>query len=96
MGGILVAADSWGQLRALSPSCSQPPGYSAMDPRLNTGRWLTLTKTHFCISSRQGLSLCKICRALPGAITDLALSGGPQGRPLQRLVYARHGHELMG
>jgi len=42
---------------------------SAMDPRLDTGGWLTLTKTHYCISSRQGLAPCKICRALPGAIT---------------------------
>jgi len=30
---------------------------------------------------------------LPNA---LAISGGPKGRPLHRLVYALHGHELMG
>jgi hypothetical protein len=40
-----------------------------MDPRLDTGGWLTLTKMHCCTFSRQGLSPCKIHRAYPGAIT---------------------------
>ncbi len=53
-------------LSTLSPSCSQPFGYSAMDPRLDTGGWLTL--------SRQGLPPCKIRRAYPGAITYKHLS----------------------
>ena len=40
-----------------------------MDPRLDTGGWLTLTESHCWLSSRQGLSLCKIRRTLLGAIT---------------------------
>jgi len=42
---------------------------SAMDPRLDTGGWLTLTESHYCLSSRQGLAPCKMRRALLGAIT---------------------------
>jgi hypothetical protein len=53
-------------LSTLSPSCSQSLDCSAMDPRLDTGGWLTL--------SRQGLSPRKIRRASPGAITPM-LSG---------------------
>ena len=36
-------------LPTLSPSCSLPctTGNSAMDPRLDTGGWLTLAKSHY-------------------------------------------------
>ncbi len=40
-----------------------------MGPRLDTGGWLALTETPYGLSSRQGLSPCKIRRAFPGAIT---------------------------
>ena len=40
-----------------------------MDPRLDTGGWLTLTESHCCLSSRQGLAPCKMRRASLGAIT---------------------------
>ena len=39
-----------------------------MDPRLDTGGWLALTETPYGLSSRQGLSPCKIRQAFPGAI----------------------------
>jgi len=42
---------------------------SSMGPRLDTGGWLTLTEIHYCLSSRQGLSPCKIRRAFLGATT---------------------------
>lgn len=45
--------------------------YSAMDPRLDTGGWLALT--------RRGLPPRKMRRALPGAITS-ELSGPPQAQ----------------
>jgi hypothetical protein len=61
-------------LPTLSPSCSQPLGYSATDPRLDTGGWLTLVKMPYDLFSRQGLSPCKMRRALPSAITS-KLSG---------------------
>jgi hypothetical protein len=57
-------------LPTLSPSCSQPLGYSATDPRLDTGGWLTLVKMPYDLFSRQGLSPCKMRRALPSAITN--------------------------
>jgi len=47
---------------------------SARDARLDTGEWLTLT--------RQGLSPCKIRRALPGAITT-KLCGANEARSLR-------------
>jgi hypothetical protein len=56
-------------LPTLSPSCSQPLGYSATDPRLDTGGWLTLVKRPYDLFSRQGLSPCKMRRALPSATT---------------------------
>jgi hypothetical protein len=59
-------------LPTLSPSCSQPLGYSATDPRLDTGGWLTLVKMPYDLFSRQGLSPCKMRRALPSAITTKA------------------------
>jgi len=59
---------------------------SAMGPRLDTGGWLTLTKTHYCTSSRQGLPPCKICRALPGAITS-KLSGASFSVRLSFLLF---------
>ena len=40
---------------------------SAMDPRLDTGGWQTLTEEHYCPSSRQGRSPCKMRRALQRA-----------------------------
>ena len=43
---------------------------SAMDPRLDTGGWLTLLDTPFGGISRQGLAPCKIRRAFLGAITS--------------------------
>jgi hypothetical protein len=43
-------------LPTLSPSCSQPLGYFARDPRLDTGEWLTLMKRPYDLFSRQGLS----------------------------------------
>jgi hypothetical protein len=55
-------------LPTLSPSCSQSLGYSATDPRLNTGGWLTLVKRPYDLFSRQGLSPCKMRRAFPSAI----------------------------
>ena len=61
-------------LPTLSPSCSQPLGYSATDPRLDTGGWLTLVKRPYDLFSRQGLSPCKMRRALPSA-TTLRLRG---------------------
>jgi hypothetical protein len=61
-------------LPTLSPSCSQPLGYSAMDPRLDTSGWLTLRKTPLDISPRRGLAPRKIRRAFPGAITTKHLS----------------------
>ena len=45
-------------LPTLSPSCSQPLSYSATDPRLDTGGWLTLAKMPYDLFSRQGLSPC--------------------------------------
>jgi hypothetical protein len=45
-------------LPTLSPSCSQPLGCSATDPRLDTGGWLTLVKRPYDLFSRQGLSPC--------------------------------------
>jgi hypothetical protein len=58
-------------LPTLSPSCSllNDLSSSAMDPRLDTGGWLTLTEDHYWSSSRQGLSPCKIRRAFLGATT---------------------------
>src|SRR5919109_5480382 len=56
-------------LPTLSPSCSPPLGYSATDPRLDTGGWLTLVKRPYDLFSRQGLSPCKMRRALPSART---------------------------
>ncbi len=47
-----------------------------MDPRLDTGGWLTLTKSHCCLSSRQGLAPCKMRRASLGAITPLISGRG--------------------
>jgi hypothetical protein len=45
-------------LPTLSPSCSQPLGYFATDPRLNTGGWLTLVKRPYDLFPRPGLSPC--------------------------------------
>ena len=41
-------------LPTLSPSCSPPLGDSAMDPRLDTGGWLTLLKMLLSISFPTG------------------------------------------
>jgi hypothetical protein len=78
-------------LPTLNSSCSQPSGYSATDPRLDTGGWLTLVKRPYDLFSRQGLSPGKHRRALPSAITP-KLSGRSaveerrQDGPLERLV----------
>jgi hypothetical protein len=56
-------------LPTLNPSCSLYCYNSAMGPRLDMGGWLTLTEKHYCSPSQQGLSPCKMHRALLGAIT---------------------------
>jgi hypothetical protein len=40
-----------------------------MDPRLDTGGWLALPTTHYCIATRPGLSPGKRRQALLGATT---------------------------
>ena len=50
-----------------------------MDPRLDTGGWLALTETPYGLSSRQGLSPCKIRQAFPGAITVSVSRPGLRG-----------------
>ena len=60
-----------------------------MDPRLDTGGWLTLTETPYGLSSRQGLSPCKIRQAFPGAITAKLSRNGLKGMTMvQRNVDA--------
>jgi hypothetical protein len=83
-------------LPTLSPSCSllKISSNSAMDPRLDTGGWLTLTESHYCLSSRQGLSPCKIRRACLGAITQscgAARSSPSSPATCSPKVYQGHG-----
>ena len=61
--------------------CPALQSNSAMGPRLDTGGWLTLKGHHYWHPSRQGLSPCKIRRALLGAIT-LRLTGATTGASL--------------
>src|SRR5918992_4946508 len=68
-------------LPTLSPSCSQPLGCSATDPRLDTGGWLTLVKKPYDLFSRQGLSPCKMRRAFPSAITGKRKDANGQTTP---------------